>query len=268
MTEKHICWEEMTTRQLDEILHVELGKKTKDKEKIIGILRVLEERDAENPALITKEVRQAWQKYQDQEKRTEPSKIKSILLKVTAVAAILCLIIFAVPPIFGEASFIDAIATWTDEIFRFTGTPQETSDLKNYEFKTDHPGLQEIYNTVTELGITEPVVPMWLPADYKLTSIETIQKEHKMIVSAILKNGEHFICFMIDISTENAGREYTKETIDAEQYDVGSVSHYIIKNKTESKVVWCVKNIKCTISIIDNSFGVYKLIDSIYGGKQ
>lgn len=266
MTEKQNCWEEMTTEQLDKALHVELAMKQKNRDKIVGILHVLEEREMKQPAQMTKEVRQAWRRYQNQEERTEPSKIKSIVLKVTALAAICCLIIFAVPPIFGEASFIDAIATWTDDIFRFTGTPQKISGLKNYEFKTDHPDLQKIYDTVTELGITQPVVPMWVPEGYELASIQTTHSNRKSVVKAILIKGNKTISLLFDIHDQKTGSEYTKEKEDVTEYKVAGQEYYIFKNEEEVKITWCSGNMECTISIVGDNFNVYNLINSIRGG--
>ena len=37
--------------------------------------------------------------------------------------------------------------------------------------------FQQLYNAVTELGITQPVVPMWLPDGFALTSLKTFNSD-------------------------------------------------------------------------------------------
>ena len=44
----------------------------------------------------------------------------------------------------------------------------ERNEQPEYVFETDHPGLQQIYDAVVEMGVTEPVVPMWVPEGYDL----------------------------------------------------------------------------------------------------
>lgn len=266
MTANEACWAEMTAEQLDEALHVELGKKKKDKEKIIGILRVLEEREMKKPPKMNRKVRQAFRQYKRSDEGTERSKIKPTALKIAAVAAAFCLVLFAVPPMFGKACLFETIATWTDEVFRFAGQQKGTSDRETYVFQTDHPGLQEIYDTVHSLGVTDPVVPMWLPESYELTSVRSANKKQKIMLRAIFEDNGSTILLFIDKAETKTGREYTKENHDVESYVVEDRTYYIVANEKETKIIWCVKNIECTISIYGGSFKIHKMINSIHGG--
>lgn len=266
MTVNDACWAEMTAKQLDEALHVELGKNKKDKEKIIGILRVLEEREMKKPPKMNRKVRQAFRQYKRSDEGTERSRIKPTALKIAAVAAVFCLVLFAVPPMFGKAFLFETIATWTDEVFRFTGQQNEKSDRETYVFQTDHPGLQEIYDTVRSLGVTDPVVPMWLPDGYHLTDIKTLSAEDKTIISAFLESSNGTIFYLVDIHTEELWSEYTKEKENVKIYERAGYKYYVFANETELKISWCSANAEYTISIIDDNVDIYRLIDSIHGG--
>lgn len=266
MTEKNTCWEEMTTQQLDEELHAELGKKTKNREKILRILHVLEDRELSRSVENMEEVETAWRQYKRHHRGSGSSKRNQVFLRAAAFAAVLCILIFSIPPIFGEASFLEFIVNWTDDVFQFIGTKEEPPVPEDYEFKTDNPGLQKIYDTVTELGVTQPVVPMWVPDGYDLTDIKTAGTVQKTILSATLEGSGGTIWFVVDVHAAGTGKEHTKETADVERYEVAGCEYYIFVNEAERKITWRTGNAECTISIIGDSVDVYKLIDSIHGG--
>ena len=58
-------------------------------------------------------------------------------------------------------------------MFAFFSPDEPTQAIEEYEFRTEHPGLQEVYDAVAGLGVTEPVVPMWIPEGYTLFMCRT-----------------------------------------------------------------------------------------------
>ena len=162
--------EQMETSGLDELLQAELEKEKPDADAVRLIVSVLEERESELPLELTPKDEEAWKQYQ---KRMAGLQKKPLPLRqwltVAASMAIIVGLMFAVVPQQAEAeSFWEMLRRWSDNILEIFNPREHVSSLE-YHFESDNPGLQQVYDAVVELGVTEPVVPMWLPEGCELT---------------------------------------------------------------------------------------------------
>ena len=93
--------EKLPTEQLDEMLREELEKKTPDGNAVRMILWVLREREKDMPVEITPEIARAWEKYQrntaELDTTGRPRKLRAWFIRIGSVAAVLALILFAIP---------------------------------------------------------------------------------------------------------------------------------------------------------------------------
>lgn len=260
---------EMSTAQLDEKLQQELQKEEPEAEVVLGILGVLEEREADDPVVITKEISDAWETYR---KRTEPPKKtarKRIWLAGVAAAAVICMVILAIPQRVGAESIFDVFFRWTESIFEFFSPDQnKPKPPTDYVFQTDHPGLQQIYDEVTALGATKPIVPMWVPEGYVLTELKTIQMASVNKVHAVLQSDGSAIILTYRISADILPSKYEKEDPAVETYECAEVQHFIMENVENISVTWTVDGAECSISTDLEKENVYKIIKSIYKGEQ
>lgn len=262
------CREELellSTRRLDELLQKEVKKDQPDGDTVRLILKILKERDSKHPAELTPEAEQAWARYKADTKKSAPSATPKFnwLLKVASVVVIIGVMVVAVPQTVQAENLFDRIARWTDDFFQLL-TVDDPGNSEEYVFRTDNPGLQQIYDAVVELGVTEPVVPMWMPGDYELSSIEIIDQSDNTHLVANLSYGGKPAIFQLSIYSQNISSSYYKDDTSMETCEINGISYNIMQNKSEKVVVWTVDNIECFIGLDCQENELYQILESIH----
>lgn len=258
----------MPTQELDEMLQAELRKENIDADLVRLILHVLEEREADHPIETNAEVAAAVEKYtaylEDIETTpAKPARRWSVMLKVASVLMIVGLLLFAVPQAVHAESFFEMLARWTDSIFEFF-TPDNDNKQPEYVFETDHPGLQRIYDTVVELGVTDPVVPMWVPDGYELQVLQVVEQSSDTIVLSEFIEEENYILFNMLLHSKEVPFKYEKDTRNIEILELGGVEYYTISNVEEQIVTWIIDRTECSIITNCQAEDLYRLLESIY----
>ena len=126
------------------------------------------------------------------------------------------------------------------------------------------PGLQQLYDKVTEMGVTEPIVPMWLPEGFALLSIKEIPLEvggYK--VNAVFEGNEKFISISYRVSGDITTK-FEKEKTAVELFDYADISHFILQNDENLSVTWTVAGVECSMGTNIVKEDVYTIIKSIY----
>lgn len=232
-------------------LRKELDKKEPDRDTVIQILK--EVKKEETGGAQTDPVLERYGKKPQNRTKT------SSVWKRVAVAAAVCLVVLAsVPNVFGSESVFTMIGQWTKEIFSF-GKPSD----KEFVYQTDHPGLQELYDTIAELDLKRNVVPTWIPEDAVLEQMDTQTMPNGTTVFAGFSYTDGYIGIEFYIFDEAPDTEYQKGKEDAILYERSDIRHYIMSNKERWTAVWVVENAECTISV-NNKEVLYKIIKSIY----
>lgn len=259
--------ERLSTPELDAILRAELEKEPPDEYAVRLILKVLREREADYPVETNEQIDKAWKEY---EKKTAPSqtKFRTPLLKVAAILLVCGLLLFTLPQEASAGSFFDRITAWTESIFELFSPSDFGKVQKEYVFRTEHPGLQELYDTVTKLGVTVPVVPMWLDEGYVLVYCKAINTPTTTKVTASFRCGNKEVLYELNIYSQNIAREYHKNAPDAEQYESGGVIHNMFLNRELWTVVWARDNVECSIIIECQEDVLYGILDSIYTSEE
>ena len=261
----HNGWSEVPTPELDKLLQLELQKEEPNEEVVLGIMRVLQEREAQKTVEVTEDIQDAWERYREKAAKPKKSSRKQVWLVRVAAAAVIGIVILAMPRTVGAESLLDAFFRWTESIFEFF-TPEQDATKPSFEyvFKTDNPGLQQVYDKVTELGATEPVVPMWLPKGFELTELKSIRMSDGDKVYAFFRSNSRSIALSYRISVGIRAFEYEKEGSGVEAYEASEVCHFIMDNGENISVTWTVDGVECCITTDLEKEKVYKLIDSIY----
>ena len=259
----------MTTPQLDELLNTELEKQAPNGETVRLILSVLWEREKDMPVKVTPKAEKAWAKYRRSLAGKEgsgkrKSGFRGWLLKVASVAAVLGLLVIAVPQEAEADGLFEKLARLTDSIVEFFSPGLENDNLTEYVFQTDNPGLQQVYDAVVELGVTEPVVPTWLPEGYELTECKTMSTSNKKSVVANFRKSTDFVVLQYDIYTLDISHEYYWNCADIKMYETNGEEYALMRNNERWVVIWFVDNKECFLTLDCQEDTLHKILDSIY----
>lgn len=258
--------ERMETQQLDTMLLEELRKESPSGELIRMVGSILKERDWELVPEIDDNILQAWEQYQRkaQPVKKKPKELNSILVKAASLILVVLTLMALVPQEAEASNFFQRLITWTEDVFSFINPSEKIVKEEAYVFRTDNPGLQEVHNKVTELGVTEPVVPMWLPEGYELTEykVSTTPKNTYLLVTFHHGNAE--LVFHLNIYSENISSTYFKDGEISQEIEWEGITHTILQNTDFLTAVWVRDNIECFICADCQEDTMIRILESIY----
>lgn len=259
-------WKQLPTEELDKILQAELEKEHPDEEVVLPILQILEEREEDYPAEETPEALAILEKLNNSTTPSEqPKKRRGLVAGIAAVAAAACVVVMVLPRTVGAESILDVLFRWTKSVFEFVD-PDENESYPNVEnvFVTDNPGLQQLYDKVTELGVTDPVVPMWLPEGFELESLKKSPLgENGDKVDAVFKKNDKTISISHRISYEKNSK-FEKKDSAVEIFEVGDTKHFMLENAGNISIAWTIDGVECSMNTNMAKETVYRIIISIY----
>lgn len=257
--------EQMSTEQLDEMLLHELEKEPVDESAVRLIMEVLEKHDQNVPVEINPQVAAAWEKYQVHApvQRRPKFSFRSWPVRIAAAVAVVIALALAVPQNAEAEGFWERLSRWTESIFEFF-TPGDEMAEQEYVFETDNPGLQQVYDAVTALGITDPVVPMWLPDGYELVECEISKLPTKTVIYARFKDGIGTISLDLAIRKAESPRQYSKDEENANKLEIVGVEHSVLHNEEWWTAAWTRDRLECAIAMDCQEEILYKILTSIY----
>lgn len=257
--------ENHTTEQLDLRLQSELSKEKPSEDLVLAIMDILQERESNYPAEITDTVLESWGRFKEQcAEDAAPKKSPVVWKTLTSIAAgllVLVLLSATIPKALGAENIFQLIAQWSETVFSFS---QGQNGPEEYVYQTDHPGLQKVYDTVTDLGVTEPVVPMWAPEGFELEEFEILELASFKRVYARLVGGSDVITLSFDIYESSRDRNYAKDGENIKSIEVEGITYYIASNDGEWKALRAFDNIEFSISTDCQEDDLYKMLYSIY----
>lgn len=260
--------ERLPTCTLDKLLQGELKKDIPNGDLVRDIFRVLEEREKNYPMDLTPPVQAALDRFaSEDQRRTERRKptARSWVMRAASMAAILCIMLSMVLPQPARAeTWWEKLSRWTSEAFELFSSTEETEAHSDYVFKTDNPGLQEVYDAVVALGITEPVVPMWLPDGYELEECVLTETAAKKGVSARFHSDGDALIYKTNLYDNNIWHEYQKDDNTISVYETFGVKFTIIQNNGRWVVIWGMAELESSLSAVCDENTVFKIIDSIF----
>lgn len=269
MTSMRAKLEQMDTGQLDELLNRELEKDHADGDTVRLILDVLWEREKDLPVEITPGVRMAWEKYRRNTSRTEEQRprtgrLRTWVLRAASAAAVLAVLIFAFPQKAEADSLFEKIANLTGSIVEFFSPGMANDNEKTYIFQTDNPGLQQVYDAVTALGVTDPVVPMWLPEGYALVECKTVETSQKKGLFANFASEQDTLMLKVDVYALDVSHEYHWDGLSAECYERSGVEHTVMRNNDKWVVIWFSDSAECFLTLDCQEDTLHRILNSIY----
>jgi len=262
--------EQQSTEVLQEMLNRELQADPVNGDSVRLILSVLRSRTPTPSPEMSQEVSEALERYQalvDQQdtQHLRAKKGTKLLLRTLSTAAVFVLVLAFLLPQEAEAGSIwKRLTRWTEEIVEFF-TPQDNEHrIVAYEFKTEHPGLQEVHDTAVEMGITGQFIPMWIPEESELLECKIITTPSRKRLSSCFSYRETEIKFIIDKYDVNVSREFQKDNSEIIQHEIQDAIFHIMPNNSVWTVVWSQDNIECSLAIDCPEDILYRILNSIY----
>ena len=258
-------WEPLSTPELKDMLQAELERKPTDDEKVVLLLHILEAREKDLPLHLSKKEEEAWQRYRQKVRnRKGKKKLPFRWLPVAASIVLIVAILFSVVPQQAEAeSFWEMLQRITSNVMEYFSGEGKKDDL-HYYFETDNPGLQQVYDAVVELGVTEPVVPMWLPKEYTLKELGTEITPVLKGLCATFSNGNNDAVFKLDVFSGEPAHQYYKDDVHYESFEWNGTIYQITQNDGWWTVVWTKENIECHLTLVCQEDTLHKILKSIH----
>lgn len=262
----HKALEQMTTQQLDGLLAEEFAKEKPNAEVVLPILRLLEQREKDTKPEITPEIQQAWEAFQRKtEKVKKPACVRAWVAGIAAAVALVCLLVFAVPRSANAENLFERIFRWTQSVFQISTPEQDaTNPPVTYVFRTDNPGLQQLYDKMVELGIDDPVVPMWLPAGSVLLEIKVTPLTDGTKVSAKFDHNGKVIMISYRISDDIIPATGEKDDTYIEVIEIGNVKHAVMENENNLVATWKTEGVSGMVYAELGIEDIRQVIKSIY----
>lgn len=188
---------------------------------------------------------------------------QSWMLKVAAIVLVLGILFFALPGAAQADDIHEVLSWWSDSTFQLF-RPGERPNTHEYVYQTDHPGLRQVYDAVTELGITDPIVPTWVPKGFELLELESFcMAENHSIYAHLGNNGKSLL---ITITTRNTkmALQHEKDKSSVTIWDFDGCEHYVISNNSEQIVTWVANGVECMITSDCSEEDIYRIVKSIY----
>lgn len=258
---------QMSTSELEKLLDEELGKQTPNDDVVLTLLHILKDREPERPIHLSAREEAAVKRYQ--EKRHKDKYGKLLPRRVLSMAASLVLILtlfFTVAPQRAEAeTFWEMLQRITQTVLEYF-SPRENFDEaeRKYVFQTNNPALQQIYDAAVKLGVTEAVVPMWLPEDTKLTKLQLAETPMLKGVHACFSYGQGEITYRMNLYNGESAHQFYKDDTHYESYEWDGTTYHITRNKTLWVVVWEKEKTECLLTVDCQEDTLYRILRSIY----
>lgn len=257
--------EQFSPAQLEEMLREETTKEKPDDDLVLLLLRILEERKGKTTAALDERGEAAWEAYQAKRKKASRRIHFGWGMRAASLAVVICLLFALIPQQATAGSFWKVLTSWTDDFFEYINSGASNTEPAVYEFHSENPGLQEVYDAVTEeLEITKPVVAQWLPEGYELEEIIPIDTPTEEGIYARFVNGDDEAVLSFRKMETDFSPQYDKSKEPIEKIEINGVAHYYMWNNDNWTISWARQNLKCAISVDCTEGELEKIIDSIY----
>lgn len=289
---KYAYLDRLSTQQLEEILRADADSPgSGDDEAIFYILEVMKKRKRQDPSYDpSSDLDRCWNEFQtlyntpegtgqslypvdEQEIGIRPAVRRPRRLhRIVLAAAVLVLLVASLTvPVAGYNSILEMLGIWTTEQFAMQdaeagpgGAAEDFDRAQNFEETVG----DELRAVLAEHGITEDVVPRWMPEELKLQGdvlVQDLAASHATQFFALYSSGTDYMTITIVARVEaEDSRIYEKTVNSPTTYLSGNIEHYIFNNTNSLGAAWYIGNLECSIDTTLSQHALEQVLDSIY----
>lgn len=268
----HTSLRNMDTEALRSLLMMELSAEGElNIEKIQAITDIIAEREQ----LDVPDVNASWEDFQNQYRSTEPlhtldqeqpvtpnRKPKhTALRRVFLVAAVLASLLLGAT-LTAQAADYDlwgAVAQWTSETFGFAF--QQNNAEKDAAEDTVSPELQPLWNAMQDAGISEPLLPTYLPEEYRQAEL-TENSAQGFWSAAYHADPDRLLTIQVQYGQSPMWSMLQKDNGAPDCYTWNGIDFYIMTNMGQWVAAWSSNQYAYLISCLDEA-EIYEMIESI-----
>ena len=257
--------EPSSTPELEAMLRAELERKPPDDEKVLLLLHILEARETDLPLRLSTREEDAWQRYKQKVMNRKGKKRLPIRwLSMAASVVLIVAVLFSVVPQQAQAeSFWEMLQKMTSTVMGYFDRDDRFGKM-DYVYQTDNPSLQHVYNAIVDLGVAEPVVPMWLPENYRLNEFIPLDSPMTNGIYVSFFNGNDEIVFKLNIYDGEPAHQYYKDDTHYESHEREGTTYHITRNDKRWVAIWEKENIECSITLDCTEDTLWRILESIY----
>jgi len=133
-----------------------------------------------------------------------------------------------------------------------------------FVFKTDNPGLQQVYDEVQALGVDKPLIPTWFLDGAELKSCEYTQTSATDRVTAYFSHENNVAVITADVYKQSELRGFYRDDTHAEIIELEGIEFYITQNKTKWVAVWSKENTEYFLTVDCQEDALQRILKSIF----
>ena len=257
---------EMPASQVAQEMEQALGTMTQETYDAAIIDAYLDELDRKAPMPEFPEEKTAWDAFTGDTacpkpaNAEEPASLRPLEHKrkwrripFVAAALIACMLMTLGVAQAAGGDLIQTIISWTDETLNLSGAAD------NVSFPISEP-LTELANTLDEVGITEPVMPHYLPDGYE--QVEFDYYPDMPSITAVFVKGDNNILINI-VTSKHGAVSYQKNPGDPEIYKANGLTFYIMQNVDVYTAAWLTDNYCCCIANVADKDTLLEMVNTV-----
>ncbi len=273
--------EKLSTPELERILRAELDSLTPERETIMFVLSILEDRDPTNsdnrPAgayEALENVMETQQAKPNAPVATNKARSRRIRGIVAAAVMVALILLLTVPQAVGADSFLEIIGRWTHDLFSFfeSDAPQPHPQLqpqpREYGLQSENEDLIKIYNAALRIGISDPLVPTWLPEGYALQEYKIFETARRPKIYARFSKEDKYLQISIEMFKQTTSNFYPKDDINANIIVSKGMYYYIFSNDDSLKAIWTDDHVEYMIVTNDTLEVLTDVLKTNAGGTS
>lgn len=294
---KYAYLDQLSTQELQELLRADIDSpESGDDEAIFYILEVMERRERKNPSDDSSDLDRCWNEFQTlyntpegmgrslyptDEAASSHANPRPALRRhrplrrvMLAAAAVAMITVFLTVPVGGYASIFEMLGTWTSQQFTMissdSGPGGPTEDFEGAQVFEETAG-DELRQVLAEHGITEKVVPTWMPEGFKIRGdvfVKEFPALNEIQFFVLYSNDSDSLSITVIDHIGNPQNKIYEKTADSPTvYHAGGIQHHLFEssdNLGSLSAAWYNGNIECALNTTLPESELKQIIDSIY----
>lgn len=256
---------QLPAEELRAMLNAELERPEPDPEGVRMLLAVLEEQAGQTQAPREDARDEAWENYQNRVEglRRGTAGSRRWMMRAASLAVILGLLVAVVPQSAQAETFWEMLQRMGSTVISYFSREDSFGKLE-YPFETDNPGLQQVHDAVVALGVTEPVVPMWLPEGSIITELVDTKTPMKDSVFASFSWNNSEIIYELSVYQGEPAHQFYRDDSYYDSYERNGATFHITKNNNRWVAVWTKDNFEGSITLDCPEETLRSILKSVY----